>query len=53
MLDNYGPHFLEQDAEERRAALAKQYMFRCECDACRGEWPTLEGLDRQPQLQGK
>ncbi|KAE8736990.1 hypothetical protein FOCC_FOCC017550, partial [Frankliniella occidentalis] len=50
VLDNYGPHFLELETEERRAALSKQYMFHCDCDACRYGWPTLEGLDRLPQV---
>lgn len=48
LLDNYGPSFLEQDVEDRRAALAKQYMFQCECAACRLDWPTLADLPPLP-----
>ncbi|KAJ1530740.1 hypothetical protein ONE63_005595 [Megalurothrips usitatus] len=53
LLDNYGPHFLELEAEERRAALSRQYMFHCQCDACRLGWPTLEGLPDLPAATGR
>ncbi|CAK1555037.1 unnamed protein product [Leptosia nina] len=40
--ENYGPHFLIRNLKERRRALACRYWFRCECIACREEWPTLK-----------
>ncbi|KAM3956896.1 SET and MYND domain containing, class 4, member 2 [Aphomia sociella] len=42
--ENYGPHFLLRGLKERQRALACRYWFRCECTACKEDWPTLKEL---------
>ncbi|XP_021928622.1 SET and MYND domain-containing protein 4-like isoform X2 [Zootermopsis nevadensis] len=44
ILDNYGPHFLSHDLEERQKYLETQYFFRCICEACSEKWPTADRL---------
>ncbi|XP_075991128.1 SET and MYND domain containing, class 4, member 2 [Anticarsia gemmatalis] len=40
--ENYGPHFMMRGARERQRALACRYWFKCECVACKEDWPTLK-----------
>ncbi|CAH0716358.1 unnamed protein product, partial [Brenthis ino] len=40
--ENYGPHFLMRSLKERQRMLACRYWFRCECIACKEDWPTLK-----------
>ncbi|KAJ2954157.1 hypothetical protein O0L34_g2385 [Tuta absoluta] len=42
--ENYGPHFLVRTLKERRRALASRYWFRCDCRACKEDWPTLKQM---------
>lgn len=44
ILDNYGPHFLSNNLDERQENLHKQYFFKCNCKACSEEWPTVDKL---------
>jgi hypothetical protein len=44
ILDNYGPHFLSNNLDERQKKLHTQYFFKCNCKACSEEWPTVEKL---------
>jgi hypothetical protein len=44
ILDNYGPHFLSNNLEERQKHLETQYFFRCTCEACSEKWPTVDKL---------
>lgn len=47
ILDNYGPHFLSHNLEERQKLLETQYFFRCNCEACCEKWPTADKLQEQ------
>ncbi|XP_050684054.1 SET and MYND domain-containing protein 4 [Leptidea sinapis] len=51
--ENYGPHFLIRNLRERQRALACRYWFKCECIACREEWPLLKQMrdDLPPYLR--
>ncbi|XP_017764467.1 PREDICTED: SET and MYND domain-containing protein 4-like [Eufriesea mexicana] len=44
VAENYGPIFTKRTLEERRRTLAGRYWFRCECTACRENWPRFEAL---------
>lgn len=44
MAENYGPIFTKRSLEDRRRTLAARYWFRCECTACREDWPRFETL---------
>jgi Proteins containing SET domain len=44
ILDNYGPHFLSNNLEERQKYLETQYFFKCTCEACSEKWPTVDKL---------
>ncbi|CAH2245193.1 jg260 [Pararge aegeria aegeria] len=48
--ENYGPHFLMRGLKERQRMLACRYWFRCECVACKENWPTLKQMDAEPTL---
>ena len=45
ILDNYGAHFLSNSLEERQKLLFSQYFFKCNCEACVKNWPTVNGLN--------
>ena len=42
--DSYGSMFSEEEQEERRDKLQKNFWFKCMCKACRKRWPTREDL---------
>ena len=42
--DSYGSMFCEEEQEERREKLLKNFWFKCLCMACRKRWPTREDL---------
>ncbi|KAK9293616.1 hypothetical protein QLX08_011475 [Tetragonisca angustula] len=44
VAENYGPIFTKQSVHERQRTLAGRYWFRCECTACREDWPRFETL---------
>ncbi|XP_043506259.1 SET and MYND domain-containing protein 4-like isoform X2 [Frieseomelitta varia] len=44
VAENYGPIFTKQSLHERQRTLAGRYWFRCECTACREDWPRFETL---------
>jgi len=41
VCDNYGQVFYFKSIEERRKELSARYWFKCECSACKGDWPLL------------
>ncbi|KAL4717714.1 hypothetical protein ACJJTC_000863 [Scirpophaga incertulas] len=43
--ENYGPHFLMRNVKERQRSLACRYWFKCECTACKEDWPTLKQMN--------
>ncbi|XP_043596820.1 SET and MYND domain-containing protein 4-like isoform X2 [Bombus pyrosoma] len=44
VAENYGPIFTKRSLEDRRRTLAARYWFRCECTACREDWPRFDTL---------
>nr|XP_034186762.1 SET and MYND domain-containing protein 4-like isoform X1 [Osmia lignaria] len=44
VAENYGPIFTKRTLKERQNTLAGRYWFRCECTACREDWPLFDGL---------
>uniref|UniRef100_A0A182R8T1 MYND-type domain-containing protein n=1 Tax=Anopheles funestus TaxID=62324 RepID=A0A182R8T1_ANOFN len=44
LYDNYGMHHSMMGRKERRYALAKQYRFNCQCEACINDYPLYHGL---------
>jgi len=44
ILDNYGPHFLSNNLEDRQKYLKTQYCFKCTCEGCSEKWPTVDKL---------
>lgn len=42
--DSYGSTFHEEELEDRREKLLKNFWFKCLCKACRKRWPTREDL---------
>ena len=44
VTENYGPIFTASRREERRATLASQYWFQCQCICCQEDWPTFENM---------
>jgi hypothetical protein len=47
ILDNYGPHFLSNNLQERQKHLETQYFFKCTCEACSENWPTVDKLQEE------
>lgn len=43
--ENYGPIFTVSPEAERNRTLRWQYWFDCNCEACAGHWPLLDGID--------
>nr|XP_026500608.1 SET and MYND domain-containing protein 4 [Vanessa tameamea] len=48
--ENYGPHFLMRSLKERQRMLACRYWFRCDCIACKENWPTLKQMNAESSL---
>ena len=48
ILDNYGYFFQVMSKSERRECLRKQYHFKCDCVACKKNWPNIGGLRSKP-----
>ncbi|XP_068618565.1 SET and MYND domain-containing protein 4 [Battus philenor] len=46
--ENYGPHFMVKNLEERQRSLDSRYWFRCDCTACKENWPTLKQMTTKP-----
>ncbi|KAJ8968518.1 hypothetical protein NQ317_004394 [Molorchus minor] len=41
--ENYGPIFTRKCLQERQRSLSSRYWFTCNCDACKFNWPTMDG----------
>ena len=44
VTDSYGSTFTEEEWEDRRAKLRKDFWFSCLCLACRKKWPCRDDL---------
>ncbi|XP_052902937.1 SET and MYND domain-containing protein 4-like [Anopheles moucheti] len=44
LFDNYERHHLKNDLEDRQTVLLNMFNFRCGCEACMNDYPTLEEL---------
>lgn len=51
VAENYGPIFTKQTLQERQRNLASRYWFKCECRACRENWPVLQKLNNKCRLR--
>ncbi|CAH0703095.1 unnamed protein product [Spodoptera exigua] len=53
VAENYGPHFMTRALKERQRSLASRYWFRCDCLACKEDWPTLKQMsgDTPPYIR--
>lgn len=51
VAENYGPIFTKQTLQERQRNLSSRYWFKCECRACRENWPVLEKLNNKCRLR--
>lgn len=51
VAENYGPIFSKQTLPERQRNLASRYWFKCECRACRENWPILDKLNNKCRLR--
>ena len=45
VTDCYGIHHLSIVLDERQSLLSKGYCFKCLCEACNKNFPTLDKLD--------
>lgn len=51
VAENYGPIFTKQNLKERQRNLASRYWFKCECRACKENWPVLDKLSNKCRLK--
>ncbi|XP_013162421.1 PREDICTED: SET and MYND domain-containing protein 4-like [Papilio xuthus] len=43
--ENYGPNVLVRNLAERQKSLACRYWFKCDCLACKEDWPLLKQMN--------
>ncbi|ODM91701.1 SET and MYND domain-containing protein 4 [Orchesella cincta] len=51
--DNYGEHFALTNKASRNKFLSSTYNFTCRCEACVGNWPTINQLKDEPSCTCK
>lgn len=51
IAENYGPIFTKQTLQQRQRNLTSRYWFKCECNACRENWPVLDKLNNKCRLR--
>lgn len=44
VAENYGPIFTHKHLEDRQQSLVGRYWFRCQCPACKNDWPVYDGM---------
>lgn len=44
ICENYGPIFFHSPRDDRQSRLEKQYWFKCQCIACRENWPLMQEM---------
>ncbi|KAG5899048.1 hypothetical protein JTB14_000072 [Gonioctena quinquepunctata] len=46
IAENYGPIFTRKCLQDRQISLSSRYWFRCQCNACKFDWPSIDnGLE--------
>ena len=50
IAENYGPIFTKQSLAERQRNLSSRYWFKCECLACREDWPIFDKLNNKSRM---
>ncbi|CAL4089349.1 unnamed protein product, partial [Meganyctiphanes norvegica] len=48
---SYGEKFFSHSIDQRRSQLLRNYKFKCNCEACTNNWPTLHFLEKFPKLK--
>lgn len=51
VAENYGPIFSKQTLAERQRNLTSRYWFKCECRACREDWPVLDKMNNKCRIR--
>lgn len=51
VAENYGPIFTKKNVWERQRHLRSRYWFKCECNACVINWPTMDKMNTTPKLR--
>lgn len=51
VAENYGPIFTKQTLQERQRNLSSRYWFKCECRACKENWPVLDKLNNKCRIR--
>ncbi|KAK8724183.1 hypothetical protein OTU49_011256 [Cherax quadricarinatus] len=51
VAENYGPIFTHHPRQERQRKLLSRYWFRCNCEACRGDWPVYNNMVNKRVIQ--
>jgi len=44
ICENYGPIFFHSPRDDRQSRLEKQYWFKCQCVACKENWPLMHEM---------
>ena len=44
ICENYGPIFFHSARDDRISSLEKQYWFKCQCVACKENWPVMHEM---------
>ncbi|XP_058460512.1 SET and MYND domain-containing protein 4 [Malaya genurostris] len=52
LFDNYGYHHCLEILSERQISLDKQYCFKCQCEACKNNYPLYYDLQHAKLLPG-
>lgn len=51
IAENYGPIFTRLNLGVRQRILSSRYWFKCQCTACKEDWPVLEKLNNKSRLR--
>lgn len=53
IFDNYGPHHCLEPRNERIKSLKDQYLFACNCEACKNDYKDISNLEQKVQVTDK
>lgn len=49
--ENYGPMFSQVALKDRQRSLRSRYWFKCECQACKEDWPRYKDMNNFARLK--